>query len=93
MKKNIIKLTILYVILMTNSAFAVEKTARLDVQNMTCATCPITVKISLNRVEGVKNISFEDKVAVVVFDDDIADIDELIFATTNAGYPSNLIVK
>lgn len=71
-------------------AFAAEKTVTLAVQHMTCSLCPRTVKASLQAVPGVTNVivSFEDKTAVVTFDDGKAGVDALVRATTNAGYPS-----
>jgi periplasmic mercuric ion binding protein len=71
-------------------AFAAEMTVTLAVQNMTCALCPRTVKASLEAVPGVTKVvvSAEDKTAVVTFDDGRAQVDSLVQATTNAGYPS-----
>lgn len=71
-------------------AFAAEKTVTLAVQNMTCALCPHTVKTSLERVPGVTHVvvSAEDKSAVVTYDDSKAQVEALVKATTNAGYPS-----
>ena len=73
-----------------SSAFAAEKTVTLAVQHMTCAACPRTVKASLQAVPGVTNVvvSAEDKTAVVTFDDSKAEVNALVKATTNAGYPS-----
>ncbi|OES25812.1 mercuric transport protein periplasmic component [Alteromonas macleodii] len=55
--------------------------------------CPITVKKALSQVEGVTKakVSYEDKKAVVTFDDTHTSIEKLIEATTNAGYPSNVV--
>jgi periplasmic mercuric ion binding protein len=74
----------------SSSALSAEKTVTLAVQNMTCALCPRTVKASLERVPGVTNVvvSAEDKTAVVTYDDGKAEVDALVKATTNAGYPS-----
>jgi periplasmic mercuric ion binding protein len=74
----------------TFSAYAAEKTVTLAVQHMTCPACPHTVKASLQRVPGVTNVvvSAADKTAVVTFDDSKAQVDALVKATTNAGYPS-----
>jgi mercuric ion binding protein len=72
------------------SAYADERTVTLAVQNMTCALCPRTVKASLEAVPGVSKVavSIEDKTAVVTFDDSKTQVDALVKATTNAGYPS-----
>jgi len=59
---------------------------------MYCATCPITVKSSLEAVPGVVRVavSYTDKTAVVTFDDAKTAVPALVTATTNAGYPSTL---
>jgi mercuric ion binding protein len=71
---------------------AVPKTVTLDVQNMTCPVCPITVKKALEKVPGVSgvNIDFEKKTARVSFDADKTQPSALTTATTNAGYPSTV---
>jgi mercuric ion binding protein len=79
-------------LLASSSAFAGEKTVTLAVQNMYCSACPITVKSSLEAVPGVGKVvvSYQDKTAVVTFDDAKTAVPALISATTNAGYPSAL---
>jgi len=75
------------------AAFAVvPKTVILDVQNMTCDLCPITIKKSLQKVSGVSTvvIDYEKKTAAVTFDPDKATTATLTQATTNAGFPSTL---
>ena len=77
--------------LFTSSAvLAAEKTVTLTVQNMYCAACPHTVKASLEAVPGVTRVavSYEDKTAIVTFDDARTGVNALTTATTNAGYPS-----
>lgn len=71
---------------------AALQTVTLDVQNMTCAVCPLTVKKSLERVAGVSDVrvDFKAKTARVTVDLDQAKPTDLIAATTNAGYPSTL---
>lgn len=68
------------------------QTVTLDVQNMTCAVCPITVRKSLLGVAGVgdASIDFANKTARVVFDPDKIRPADLTTATTNAGYPSTV---
>lgn len=84
---------VIVLILSSSSAFAKDVTIALDVPSMTCATCPITVKKALQKVDGVKNVevTYEDKLAVVTFDDEVTNSKVLTAATKNAGYPS--IVK
>ena len=74
------------------SALAAEKTITLNVDNMYCELCPVTVKKSLTRVGGVSAamVSFEQKTATVTFDDAKTTVPALVEATTNAGYPSKL---
>jgi mercuric ion binding protein len=67
-----------------------QQTAILDIQNMTCSVCPITVKKSLQKVTGVTDakIDFDRKTATVRFDTGKADVAALVKATTDAGFPS-----
>jgi mercuric ion binding protein len=69
---------------------AASKTVTLDVKNMTCELCPITVKKSLEKVSGVGavKIDFDKKTAIVTYDPDKTQPEALTQATTNAGYPS-----
>jgi mercuric ion binding protein len=69
---------------------AAEKTVTLAVRNMTCASCPYTVKASLQAVPGVATVavSYERKTATVVYDDKRTGVKALTAATTNGGYPS-----
>ena len=69
---------------------APPQTAVLDVQNMTCELCPVTVKKSLEKVLGVSQvrIDFAKKTATITFDADQAQVSTLVKATTDAGYPS-----
>jgi mercuric ion binding protein len=71
---------------------AAPKTVTLDVKNMTCELCPITVKKSLEKVSGVSavKVDFDKKTATVTFDPDKAQPEALTQATTNAGYPSTV---
>lgn len=69
---------------------ATPKTVTLDVQNMICGTCPVTVKKSLGNVAGVSavKVDFDAKTATVKYDPDKTQPQALTTATTNAGYPS-----
>lgn len=69
---------------------APTQTVVLDVQNMTCELCPITVKKSLEQVPGVASakVDLDRKTATVQFDPDKAAPTVLVKATTNAGFPS-----
>lgn len=69
---------------------AAERIVTLAVENMYCAVCPLTVKKSLEAVAGVRKVvvSYEEKTAVVTYDDARTDVPALTRATTDAGYPS-----
>jgi mercuric ion binding protein len=77
-------------IAISSQAFAAERTVTLTVQNMSCATCPYTVRVSLQAVPGVSRVvvSMAQKTATVTYDDTQTDVCALTAATTNAGYPS-----
>ncbi len=66
------------------------QTVVLDVQNMTCELCPITVKKALDKVPGVAatKIDLAKMTATVKFDPDRTTVAALVKATTNAGYPA-----
>jgi periplasmic mercuric ion binding protein len=64
----------------------------LDVESMTCAACPITVKKALSKVPGVSQVTvdYEHRTAAVSYDPAKTTTAELTKATTNAGYPSTV---
>jgi len=81
-----------------NSAAALAgelKTITLAVDKMTCNMCPVTVKKALREVDGVTEVSAKyegDGIgwATVTYDPAKADVEDLTFATEQAGYPSRL---
>ena len=83
---------LLVALLPLTSLAAAPQTAVLDVQNMTCSLCPVTVKKSLEMVPGVSQarVDFNTKTATVKFDADKASAAALVKATTEAGYPSTV---
>lgn len=72
------------------SAEANLSTATFSIANMTCATCPISVKKAMKRVDGVKSVDvdFETKIATVTFDAAITNADAIAGASTDVGYPA-----
>jgi mercuric ion binding protein len=78
--------------LVAGAVQAAPRIATLEVQNMTCPVCPITVKKALEGVAGVQRVSidYEHKIASVHFDDAATSADKLTEATKAAGYPSAL---
>lgn len=69
------------------------RTASFTIDNMTCATCPITVRTAMSRVDGVRSVEvdFESKRATVTYDPARATLEAIAAASTNAGYPARLI--
>ncbi|MBL4571536.1 MAG: mercury resistance system periplasmic binding protein MerP [Gammaproteobacteria bacterium] len=74
------------------TALAKPQTITLDLPTMDCAMCPITVKMALDKVEGVieSAVTLDSKSAVVTFEDTQTSVVALVQATTNAGYISTL---
>lgn len=79
-------------IALSTPAWAATKTITLSVPSMTCATCPITVKLALSKVEGVikAKVTWNPKEALVTYDDAKTTPAALTKATANAGYPSSV---
>lgn len=67
-------------------------TAVLQVENMTCGACPITVRKALQKVPGVANakVDLESQTATVKFDPSKTNVEALTAATGAAGYPSKV---
>lgn len=78
------------------TARAAEKTVVLDVQNATCELCGPIVKKSLSRVNGVRAVQVVQAkdntgaVATVTFNEATTNVETLVAATTNAGFPSQV---
>ncbi|MDI9700800.1 mercury resistance system periplasmic binding protein MerP [Burkholderia cenocepacia] len=85
-------LTTLALVAVVSPAWAATRTVTLSVPGMTCAACPITVRHALTRVAGVEKteVRFEQREAVVTFDDGKTNVQALTKATTDAGYPSSV---
>lgn len=64
----------------------------LQVQNMNCAACSVTVRESLAHLKGVNDVQVtsEPPQAVVNFDATKVTPEQLTEATKNAGYPSSI---
>lgn len=88
MKARFALITLLAVL--STPILAAPQTVILSLPSMNCATCPFTVKAALEQVEGVSqvDVSYEDREAMVTFDDTQTSVKALTKATTNAGYPS-----
>ena len=62
----------------------------LTVPTMDCATCPVTIKVALMKVPGVKKavVSYARRTARVTYEDTKTTVQALTQATDGAGYPS-----
>ncbi|OED09702.1 mercury resistance system periplasmic binding protein MerP [Burkholderia sp. A2] len=89
MKKLLAALTLAVVAV---PVWAATQTVTLSVPGMTCAACPITVKHALSKVAGVEkaDVRFEQREAIVTFDDGKTNVQALTRATADAGYPSSV---
>lgn len=69
---------------------AAEKTVTLDVDNMTCVSCPYQVRTALSWVDGVigASASLDTNQAIVTYDDTVTSIAALTDATAEVGFPS-----
>jgi mercuric ion binding protein len=76
----------------SSAVFAAAQTVTLDVTNMDCAVCPITVRKALEKVPGVDSakVDFKTKRAVVAFDPAKTTPETLTKATADAGFPSSV---
>jgi mercuric ion binding protein len=75
------------------AASAAERTATLEVQNVSCASCAPLVKRALSRVPGVAQVKIVEgasdvATATVTFDDTRTTVAALVDATAKAGFPS-----
>ena len=91
MKTALLALT-LALAAVVGTAEAADRTVTLAVKNMSCVTCPITVKAALKRVPGVRSteVDFKTKLAVVSFDDTKTDAKALAKASTDVGFPASV---
>ena len=97
MHKALLTLTATIILLaqMTMILAAEMKTVTLDVDKMTCNMCPITVKKALKKIDGVTEVvaKYEGEGngwAKVTYDPSKTNVDDLTFATEEAGYPSRV---
>lgn len=87
---------LLTVLLLTaGSALAAERTATIEVENVSCATCAPVVKRVIARIAGVSSVTVVEQpgghaVATVTYDDARVLPEALAQASTSAGYPARV---
>ena len=78
-----------------NSAEEVGRvaTSTFKVENMTCASCPISVKTAMSRVDGVidVDIDYKTKMATARFDPSKTTIDTIAKASSAVGFPATVV--
>lgn len=79
-------------ILSTHIALAAdnEQTVTFNVENMSCATCPIVVRKAMQAVDGVKTVSVDlpSKTATVIYDAAVTTVARIGAASTGVGFPA-----
>jgi mercuric ion binding protein len=81
----------LVAMLWTDLALAVTpQTVVLQVKNMTCPACSITIEQALEKVQGVsgQRIDTEAGTVTVIFDTERTSVPKVAEAITNAGFPA-----
>jgi mercuric ion binding protein len=87
---RVITKLIAFALLPVASAYAASQSAVLDLQNMTCSLCSVTVKKALQKVPGVEDtkIDYDTKTATIKYDPNKTNVTALVKASTDAGFPS-----
>lgn len=79
---------------LAGGAAAAQRTATLEVRNVSCASCAPIVKSALSRLPGVSSVSVTERdgmaTASVTFDDAKVTAEGLTKATKDAGFPSTV---
>ncbi len=87
------RITLLGLLLLLGTALtyaAPPKQVTLDVENMTCPACSITIKQALGRAEGVVKAEVDTKAGIVtvLFDPERTSAPKLARAVSEAGFPA-----
>lgn len=77
----------------SSGTLAGERTIRLSVPGMTCASCPFIVEGAISALDGIEAVeaTMDERSARVTFDDTLTDIDSIRAAAANVGYQSTLL--
>lgn len=67
-----------------------SRNVTLDIQGMTCPSCPLTVKVALKKEPGVQDVKLDAprNAAAVTFDPDKTSAQRLAQVVTELGYPA-----
>ena len=71
---------------------AATHTATLDITGMTCASCSVTVKAAVNKLDGIASIEVDTDAgqAVVAYDGERVTAEQIAQAVTDAGYATTV---
>lgn len=92
MTRILLPLMAVTALLLSAQALSAEQTVSFEVEKMSCALCPVTVRKAMEGVEGVRrvDVDFESRTATVTFDDARTSVAAIAQASANAGYPARL---
>lgn len=92
MKRALLPAIFVVLAAFSTAAAPAPRTVTLSVPDMSCSTCPIQVKKALSRVSGVleASASLEKKEALVTYDDSKTNVEALMKATADIGFPSTV---
>ena len=78
--------------LSSNTLAGPIQSVTLNVKDMTCASCPLTVKQALKKVSGVTevHVDYKTQSAQVNFDPDKTQPDQLAKMVSDIGYPTTV---
>ncbi len=74
-------------------AVSAEQTVSLNIERMSCALCPVTVRKAIERIDGVQHVDvdYDTKTATVTFDDSKTTKTDVAQASTDVGYPASVL--
>jgi mercuric ion binding protein len=74
----------------SSHVLAATQTVVLSIPGMNCAACPFTMKMALNKIEGVDkvDVSYEKKEAVVTYEDTQTGTQAFKEVLADLGYPA-----
>jgi mercuric ion binding protein len=77
---------------LSSPIWATPKSVTLAVPEMTCSTCPVTIKKALTKEQGVTSVTvrYDKKELIVSFDEAKTTPDAIMKSTAAVGFPSQI---
>ncbi len=68
-------------------------TVQIAIPNMVCVSCELVIERAVFEIKGVNDIEFDGdaKTALIRFDPALTDIDQILSACSDAGYPATVV--